>query len=261
MSSVPISFSFPSRPPIGLRALAVALVVALHLAVALLLIHASDEPPLASMSEPITVSVIEAAPAAPPPDPTPPTPEPPRPVVEPPPPPVETPPDPPDVKPDPVPDPEPVIEKPPEPAPRPKPQPRPKPRPAPKVAQPTAQPVQPAPAQPVEAPPAPAAPAAAPAGPPSNEPQMVSHLEYAGAPPRLSYPPRSQQLHEQGVVTLRVVVNAQGNVERVTVEKSSGYTRLDQAAVEAVSRVRFKPAQRNGVAMAAQAFIPFNFHL
>lgn len=57
-----------------------------------------------------------------------------------------------------------------------------------------------------------------------------------------AYPPSSRRLGEQGTVTLKVLVDAKGRPQDVVVGRSSGFPRLDQAAMEAVRRWRFVAA-------------------
>lgn len=75
------------------------------------------------------------------------------------------------------------------------------------------------------------------------------------------YPPESQAAREHGTVILSVEINAAGRPESLKVEKSSGYPRLDRAAVEAVRQWRFKPATREGQAVPARVNIPVLFKL
>lgn len=66
------------------------------------------------------------------------------------------------------------------------------------------------------------------------------------------YPPLSRRLSEQGTVTVRFTVTAQGTVAGPTVVKSSGFQRLDAAAIQCTSRWRYHPATRGGQALAVQ---------
>lgn len=79
------------------------------------------------------------------------------------------------------------------------------------------------------------------------------------APP--SYPAISRRLGEEGKVILRVELDEAGRVDRVTVKTSSGYARIDEAALATVKRWRCNPARRDGVAVRAVAIQPFNFVL
>ena len=60
--------------------------------------------------------------------------------------------------------------------------------------------------------------------------------------PTASYPPESRAAGEHGVVILRLVVDGNGRPASVTVGRSSGYPRLDRAAVEAGWRARVRDA-------------------
>jgi protein TonB len=62
--------------------------------------------------------------------------------------------------------------------------------------------------------------------------------------PRPSYPPLSIEMGEEGSVRIRAQIDADGNPSDVSVAKSSGFPRLDRAAVTAVKGWRFNPARR-----------------
>ena len=59
---------------------------------------------------------------------------------------------------------------------------------------------------------------------------------------RPRYPFGSRLRGEEGVVSLRLVVNAGGRCEGVEITESSGYSALDKAAVSAVMRASFAAA-------------------
>jgi protein TonB len=66
------------------------------------------------------------------------------------------------------------------------------------------------------------------------------------------YPSTSKRLGESGRVLVAVFILANGNIGEVQVLKSSGYSRLDSAAVEHVQRDwKFVPARLDGEAIAA----------
>ena len=79
--------------------------------------------------------------------------------------------------------------------------------------------------------------------------------------PSPTFPAVSRRLGEQGKVTLRVLISAQGLPERVELAKSSGFERLDNAAIDTVKRWKFVPGKRNGVAEAMEYLVPVNFVL
>lgn len=76
---------------------------------------------------------------------------------------------------------------------------------------------------------------------------------------RPEYPRLSRLHHEEGVARLRLRVNADGRAEAVEVAQSSGFSRLDEAAVAAVRKASFKPARRAGIAVSANAEIDIVF--
>jgi periplasmic protein TonB len=62
------------------------------------------------------------------------------------------------------------------------------------------------------------------------------------------YPMSSRRLGESGALALDILVGADGHVRDAKVSQSSGYDRLDQAAVsEAKQHWHLRPATRNGV--------------
>jgi protein TonB len=57
-----------------------------------------------------------------------------------------------------------------------------------------------------------------------------------------AYPAASLRSQEQGIVTLGFLIDLDGRVLESKVEKSSGYRRLDDAAVKALGLCQFQPA-------------------
>jgi protein TonB len=84
--------------------------------------------------------------------------------------------------------------------------------------------------------------------------------DYLKNPPP-AYPRASRRLGEQGTVIVRVFISTQGTPEKAEVRTSSGFTRLDQAALEAVQRWRFVPGRRSGTPEAMWFNIPVRFVL
>ena len=115
---------------------------------------------------------------------------------------------------------------------------------------------QPAPA-PIAAPVA-AAPVAAPAPPAVQLPS--SDADYLQNP-KPAYPSISRRLNEQGRTTVRVLIGADGQPQRAEIGKSSGFARLDDAALATVMRWRFVPGKRGGVAEAMWFNVPINWVL
>lgn len=79
--------------------------------------------------------------------------------------------------------------------------------------------------------------------------------------PKPGYPSISRRLGEEGVVMLRVYVSPQGTPDQIQLLKSSGFDRLDQAALSAVSKWRFAPARQGKIAVAAWVQVPVSFQL
>jgi protein TonB len=79
--------------------------------------------------------------------------------------------------------------------------------------------------------------------------------------PAPAYPPLSRRLQETGEVLVLVHVNANGIAEAASVQKSSGYSRLDDAALKAVRQWRFTPARRGDETISATVVVPIVLRL
>jgi protein TonB len=79
--------------------------------------------------------------------------------------------------------------------------------------------------------------------------------------PAPDYPPMSRRMGEEGRVLMKVLVSAEGAVQDVQIEKSSGSDRLDNAAINAVKRWRFIPAKKNNQPLSAYVLVPMKFSL
>jgi protein TonB len=163
---------------------------------------------------------------------------------------------------------------PPPPAPAPKPQPKPVVKKAalPKaIADPTPSPAAPrgaiddAPQE--KTPPAPPAPATPPVPPAPPAPPAAPKMELPSSNaaylnnPSPTYPAVSKRMGEQGKVFLRVYINEQGQPEKIEIKQTSGYDRLDEAALNTVRNWKFVPGKRNGVPEAMWHIVPINFVL
>jgi protein TonB len=113
------------------------------------------------------------------------------------------------------------------------------------------------------------APAAAPAAPPApavaaapREPQSPPDFQagYLRNPPP-AYPAAARRNGEEGTVTLRVLVSADGAPREVALERSSGSSALDAAALATVRTWRFVPARRGAEALDAWVLVPVVFRL
>lgn len=218
-----LRFAPPFRAPGVLAA-----VIALHAVILGLILAAPRTPPAPVLPSPIHVRLIETAVEAPAPvtAPLPPDVTPPRP-------------------PQPARAPSPPVAVAPPTAPQPAAEPVPDLRPAEPVAPPAA-PVAPAPPQP------------APAPPPVVQPRFdAAYLDN----PRPPYPSVSRRLGEEGEVRLRVQVDPAGLAQQVQIQQGSGYSRLDQAALETVRQWRFVPARQGDQPVAAWVIVPIQFTL
>lgn len=160
--------------------------------------------------------------------------------------------------------------KPPEPVPPAPPPPEPvlKPKPKPVIASRRTEPVadaivapppvddpDPEPAQPVTA----YSEAAEPVPPGEPEPPRFDMAYLSN--PQPSFPVMSKKLHEEGTVMLRVHVSAAGEALTVEVAQSSGYDRLDDAALRAVRKWKFVPSKRGDTPVDGIAMVPMVFSL
>jgi len=75
------------------------------------------------------------------------------------------------------------------------------------------------------------------------------------------YPPLSRRLNENGSVMLNVLINANGRAEQIFIEESSGFERLDNAAINAVKKWNFIPAKIGDESIKSWAKVPINFVL
>ncbi len=69
------------------------------------------------------------------------------------------------------------------------------------------------------------------------------------------------ELNQQGDVLVRAIIDTSGAPQTVNLWRGSGFPMLDEAALEAVRRWRFLPAEVNGVAVTAIVQVPVVFHL
>lgn len=75
------------------------------------------------------------------------------------------------------------------------------------------------------------------------------------------YPPMSKRMGEQGKVIIRTLIGADGTAQDASVFKSSGFDRLDQAALTTARKWRYVPGKRAGVAEPMWFNVPFTFVL
>ena len=98
------------------------------------------------------------------------------------------------------------------------------------------------------------------AQPKEEIPELVDGVAYLKQP-AVVYPKAARQAREQGLVLIRVLVASTGMPEQVEIAQSSGFERLDEAAIVAVKAARFVPYKRNNLAMSAYVKLPIRFSL
>lgn len=114
----------------------------------------------------------------------------------------------------------------------------------------------------VEQAPPPAAVSDAPAAPPAAPPVAVADLAarmISAVPPR--YPVESRRRREAGVVLLSLLLAEDGSVEDVRVQSSSGFDRLDRAALTAVRRWRWSPTLVGGKPVKVRGLVRIPFEI
>lgn len=79
--------------------------------------------------------------------------------------------------------------------------------------------------------------------------------------PKPDYPRMSRRLGEHGKVVLSVLITVDGTAQQVELKQSSGFARLDAAAMEAVGRWRYVPGKRGGVPEPMWFNVPVTFAL
>jgi protein TonB len=85
-----------------------------------------------------------------------------------------------------------------------------------------------------------------------------ARIKYSPEPP---YPLISRAREEEGSVLLKIMVAPDGTAGDVQVETSSGFPRLDDAAMKAVRGWKFSPAKRGSQTIAAWVSVPVTFVL
>ncbi len=104
--------------------------------------------------------------------------------------------------------------------------------------------------------------AAAPPGPPVPATTPPSFTAAYLNNPGPQYPYEARVKRHEGIVRLKVLVSPEGRAEQVTIERSSGFAALDDAALDVVKRRwRFVPAKQDGRAVSAWVIVPMAFSL
>ena len=104
------------------------------------------------------------------------------------------------------------------------------------------------------------------APPPPPEGPRVKFIPYDDPPQPLSsirpvYPEIAQEAGIEGTVVVQVFVDKKGRVQDTLVLKGIPNTGLDEAAVTAIKKTRFRPAKQRERAVGVWISIPVNFRL
>jgi len=100
---------------------------------------------------------------------------------------------------------------------------------------------------------------AAPAPPSVMQGGDLSSQMVSGKPPR--YPIESRRKREQGTVVLTLMLGLDGAVETIAIARSSGFSRLDDAARDAVRRWRWRPMIQQGQPVKVKGIVEIPFIL
>ena len=79
--------------------------------------------------------------------------------------------------------------------------------------------------------------------------------------PSVQYPPASQDNGDEGTVTLLLAVQTDGSISDIRIARSSGYQRLDAAAVRSLRQAKFQPATCHGKPIAVRIHQSFTFKI
>ena len=91
-------------------------------------------------------------------------------------------------------------------------------------------------------------------------PLVLAHPLYS-VNPEPEYPPLARRRGLEGSVVLEVLVDEQGAVSELTVQRSSGHRLLDDAALKSVKTWRFEPGRRGGEPQEMKVLVPVRFAL
>ncbi len=91
--------------------------------------------------------------------------------------------------------------------------------------------------------------------------ELPTHVAAYLQNPKPDYPALSVRRGEQGQVVLNVLIGIDGKAQKAEIAKSSGFERLDAAALATVQRWRYVPGKRGGVPEEMWFKVPLAFVL
>jgi len=145
-----------------------------------------------------------------------------------------------------------VVPQPPQPKSEEKPQPPPPPKPEMTIPEPKPEPPPPAPKPVIIPPPQPKA--------PTEEYVPVTQPTFAMQATHV-YPPEAARRHQQGSVVLILYINGSGTLDKVEIEKSSGFPLLDAAAIKEMKQSKFEPAMDGTIPIRSRAQASVTYRL
>ncbi len=77
---------------------------------------------------------------------------------------------------------------------------------------------------------------------------------------KIPYPEEARKANQEGTVRLRITVDLDGNVVQAAIISGPGYG-LNEAALAAIKKFRFKPAKKAGEAVSTTMVYNYNFEL
>ena len=78
---------------------------------------------------------------------------------------------------------------------------------------------------------------------------------------KAEYPKAALMNEEQGVVSMKFLVSADGKVLESKLDKSSGFKSLDKAAITAITACKFKPGSKDGKPDSTWTKVEYNWTL
>ena len=104
-------------------------------------------------------------------------------------------------------------------------------------------------------------PVAAPAAPAAPAIRTGAAIQAGAHCAKPDYPSASRRMEEEGTVTLKFLIGIDGRVMQADIEKTSGFTRLDEAARNALSKCQFRPGTVDGRPEQSWASIKYTWRL
>lgn len=78
---------------------------------------------------------------------------------------------------------------------------------------------------------------------------------------KAEYPKAALMNEEQGIVSMKFLISAEGRVLESKLDKTSGFKNLDKAAMQAISACKFKPGSKDGKPDSTWTKVEYNWTL